>query len=179
LVESFEEAVEDLLAADLAFVGGVVALSAEGGFELDGGDEEGAGLADRFEVAVHLDGSGAVAVAEHASVHLGAQVAHLGAFVGGGELLGLAVEGFDFLGGGEVLVSDGLVGDAGVDHGHCEGLVAEERGDRVDAHASVDGLGGEGVSQLVWGDVADAGVGGDSAEGVGDTELGDGSAVFE
>jgi hypothetical protein len=40
----------------------------EGGAELDGGDEEAAGFADGFEVAVHLDGSCAVAVAEHAAV---------------------------------------------------------------------------------------------------------------
>lgn len=44
---------------------------------------------------------------------------------------------------------------------------------------SVDGLGGEGVAELVRGDVADAGVVGDAAEGVGDTQFGDGSAVFE
>ena len=53
----------------MALVGGVVALAAEGGLELDGGDEEGAGFADRFEVTVHLDGSGAVDVAEYAAVH--------------------------------------------------------------------------------------------------------------
>ena len=39
VVEPGEEPVEDLLAADLAFVVGVFALAAEGGFELDGGDE--------------------------------------------------------------------------------------------------------------------------------------------
>ena len=39
VVEPVEEPVEDLLAADLAFVVGVFALAAEGGFELDGGDE--------------------------------------------------------------------------------------------------------------------------------------------
>jgi hypothetical protein len=48
-------------------------------------------------------------------VHLGAELAHLGAFVAGGELAGLVVECFDFLGDGEVLVGDGAVGDAGVD----------------------------------------------------------------
>lgn len=36
---------------------GVVALALEGGAELDGGDEEGARLADGLEVAVELDGS--------------------------------------------------------------------------------------------------------------------------
>ena len=71
--------------AELAVGCGVVALPAEGGFELDGCDEEGAGFADRFEVAVDLDGSGAVAVAEHASVHLGTELAHLGALGVGGE----------------------------------------------------------------------------------------------
>jgi hypothetical protein len=52
VVEAVEKAVEDLLAADLSFGCGVVSLAAEGGFELDGGDEEDAGLADGFEVAV-------------------------------------------------------------------------------------------------------------------------------
>jgi len=42
-----EEAVGDLLPAGLALGGGVVALGLEGGSEFDGGDEEGAGLADR------------------------------------------------------------------------------------------------------------------------------------
>jgi len=69
----------DLLAADLSFGGGVVALFLQGGAELDGGLEERAGLADRLEVAVHPDRARAVAVAEHPAVHLGAQFAHLGA----------------------------------------------------------------------------------------------------
>ena len=117
-VEPVEQAVEDFLAADLALAGGVVALPLQGGSELDGGDEEAAGFADRLEVAVHVDRSSAVAVAEHASVHLGAELAHLPAFVVGGELAGLAVEGLDFLGDGEVFVGDGLVGDTGVNHCH-------------------------------------------------------------
>src|ERR1700756_3876022 len=74
-----------------------------GGPEFDGGDEEVARFADGFEVAVHLDRPCAVAVAEHASVHLGAQLAHLAAFVVAGKLVGLAIEGFDLLGDGEVL----------------------------------------------------------------------------
>jgi hypothetical protein len=49
-----------------------------------GGDDEGAGFADGLEVAVHLDREGAVAIAEHASVHFAAELAHLGAFVGSG-----------------------------------------------------------------------------------------------
>jgi hypothetical protein len=35
------------------------------------------------------------------------------------------------------------------------------------------------VSKLVRGDVADACIGGDTAQGIRDTELGDGSAVLE
>src|SRR5690349_877686 len=68
LVESGEQSVEDFLAAELSFVDGVVSLGLQGGAELDGGLEEGAGLTDRFEVAVQPDWSGAVAVAEHAAV---------------------------------------------------------------------------------------------------------------
>jgi hypothetical protein len=45
LVEPVQEPVEELLPAELAFVGCVVALPLQGGPELDGGDEEGAGLA--------------------------------------------------------------------------------------------------------------------------------------
>ena len=48
-----------------------------------------------------------------------------------------------------VFVGDYPVGDAGVDEGHLEGAVSEERGDRFEAHAPVDGLGGEGVAELV------------------------------
>ena len=70
VVEAGEQSVEDLFPPDLALGVGVVALSLQGGAELDGGLEEGARLADRFEVAVQADGAGAVAVAEHACVHL-------------------------------------------------------------------------------------------------------------
>ena len=51
-------------------------------------------------------------------MHLGAQLAHLAAFVVAGKLAGLAVKGFDLLGDGEVLVGDGLVGDSRVNHYH-------------------------------------------------------------
>jgi integrase len=55
-VESGEEPVEDLLATQLSLGGGVIALSFEGGAELDGGLEERAGFADRLEVAVEPTG---------------------------------------------------------------------------------------------------------------------------
>lgn len=38
--------------------------------------------------------------------------------------------------------------------------MAEERSDGLEAHAAVDGLGGEGVAELVGVDVSDAGAGG-------------------
>jgi Phage integrase family len=70
VVESGEQSVEHFLAAELSFVGGVVALCLQGGAEFDGGLEEGDGFADGFadgfEVAIEADGAGAVAVAEHA-----------------------------------------------------------------------------------------------------------------
>jgi hypothetical protein len=50
------------------------------------------------------------------------------------------------------------VGDARVDHGHRERLVAEQGGDGVEAHAAVDRLGGKRVAKLVRGHVADAGL---------------------
>jgi hypothetical protein len=53
--------------------------------------EERTRLADGLEVAVHFDRAGAVPIAEHAPVHLGAQAPHLVALVGGGELAGLLV----------------------------------------------------------------------------------------
>jgi hypothetical protein len=56
-------------------------------------------------------------------VHFGAKLAHLLALVFGWECDDVAVvEGFDFLGDPEVLLGDGSVGDAGVDHRHLEDL---------------------------------------------------------
>jgi site-specific recombinase XerD len=117
--EAGEEAVEDLLATHLSFGGGVVALALQGGPELDGRLEERARLADRLEVAVETDGPGAVAVAEHPLVHLGAQLAHLGTLSVGGQFPWGVVERFDLLGDREVLVGDGAVGDAGIHHRHA------------------------------------------------------------
>jgi hypothetical protein len=90
-------------------------------------------------------------------VHLGPKFPHFGAFVAGIELSGLVVEGFDFRGDSEVFIGDGAVSNLGVDHGHGERFVAEERRDRFEAHAPVDGLGGEGVAELVGVDVTDPG----------------------
>jgi hypothetical protein len=70
LVEPRQQAVEDLLPAGLSLGGGVVTLPFEDGAELDGGLEEYAGFADRLEVAVQAHRPRAVAVAEHAPVHL-------------------------------------------------------------------------------------------------------------
>src|SRR6266545_176580 len=168
VVEAREEAVEDLLAADLALAFGVVALLLERGAERDRRDEEGAGLAEGLEVAVHFDRASAVAVAEHAAVHLDPEAAHLGPLVSGGQLVGLVVEGFDLLGDGKVLVGDGLVGDARVDHGHGESLVAEQGRDGVEAHPAIDGLGGERVAELMRGDVADLRVGAEAPQRAGE-----------
>ena len=104
-------------------------------------------------MAIELDGSGAVSVAEHALGHFFAELEHLCALGVGRERVGSVVERFDFLADREVFVSDGAVRDSGVDHRHREGLVSEESGDRFEAHAAVDGLGREGVSELVRGDV--------------------------
>ncbi|MDQ3480940.1 MAG: hypothetical protein M3423_06380 [Actinomycetota bacterium] len=75
VVESLKESVEDFLSTELALVGGVVSLAFEGGPEFDGGDEEDARFADRFEVAVELGGPCAVAVAEHPAVGFGTEFA--------------------------------------------------------------------------------------------------------
>ena len=70
-------------------------------------------FADRLDVAVELDGSRPAAVAEHAAVHLGAELAHLGSFVIAGQGVRLVVEGLHLLGHREVLVGGhGAVGDA-------------------------------------------------------------------
>jgi hypothetical protein len=42
--------------------------------------------------------------------------------------------------------------------------VSEQRGDRFEAHPTIDRLGGEGVSELVGMDVSDAGAFGDGGD---------------
>ena len=104
-----EDAVEDLLASELALGCRVITLALQGGSEFDGSNEEAAGFTDGLEVAVHLDGPRAVAVTEHAAVHLVAQFAHFVAFVVAVQVTGVVVERFNLLGDSEVLVGDGLV----------------------------------------------------------------------
>jgi len=85
----------------------------------------------------------------------------------------------DLLGHGEIFLRDGLVGDACVNHGHRQGLVAQQRRDRVKTHAPVDGLGRKSVSELVGGDVADAGVFGKAVERIGHAEFGDRPSLLD
>ena len=68
----------------------------------------------------------------------------------------LAVEGVDLGADGGVLVGDDPVGDAGIDEGHLHLLVAEQCSDGFQAHAAVDGLGGQGVPQPVRVDTGNA-----------------------
>ena len=138
--------------------GCVVVLGLEGGSELDAGLEERAGFADRLEGAVERGWPGAVAVAEE-SVVLATELGHLRSDGVGGQFPGLFVEGVDLVGDGEVLVGDGAVGDLGVAQGHVHAAVAEHRGDRLERHASVDRLGGEGMPELVGVDVGEPGCG--------------------
>jgi hypothetical protein len=42
---------------------------------------------------------------------------------------GLAVDGFGFLGDGEVFAGDGAAGDLGLAQGHVQAAVAEQGGD--------------------------------------------------
>lgn len=164
-MESLQESAEEGGALGLVVSGGVVVLALEGGGELDGDGEVDTGFADRFEGAVQLGGPVAPAVAEH-PLMFGAEPFHVGPFGVGGEPVG--VEVFDLVGDGEVFVGDGAVGDPGVGHGHLESLMAEEGGDGFETHTPVDGLGGEGVAELVGVDVADSGLFGDTADHAGD-----------
>jgi hypothetical protein len=60
--------VEEFDPMGLVVIGGVVALTLQGGPELDVGVEVGAGFADRLEGAVEFGWAGAVAVAEQSVV---------------------------------------------------------------------------------------------------------------
>ncbi|EUA42901.1 phage integrase family protein [Mycobacterium xenopi 3993] len=179
IVEAGEQSVEHFLAAELSFLGGVVALCLQSRAEFDGGLEESARFADGFEVAVQADGSGAVAVAEHAAVHLGTELAHFGAFGVGWQCARLVVEGFDFFADGEVFVSDSAVGDAGVHKSHPHRSVPQQRGQGFEGHAAVDRLGRHGVSEAMGRNMADA----SSFRGFGDcpidAALADALAVFD
>lgn len=81
-LEALQQAIEDPLASDLAIACGVISLRLERWSELEGRDEARARFADGLEVAVHLDRSCAVPVAEHAAMHLGPQPPQLIAFSG-------------------------------------------------------------------------------------------------
>jgi hypothetical protein len=56
--------------------------------------------------------------------------------------------------------------------------VPEERGDGFETHASVDGLGRQCVTELVWVDVTDAGAFGDACDETVDGAALDGGAVI-
>ena len=158
-----DEAVEQGGSVGLAVVAGVVALADEDGQELGAGAEVGAGFAGGFHAAVEFGGAGAEAVAEHAGVGFAAQPGHAGGLVVGGQFGRLAVEGVDLGADRGVLVGDDPVGDPGVDQGHLHLPVAEQRGDGFQPHAAVDGLGGQGVPQLVRVHAGDAGGAADAA----------------
>ena len=104
---------------------------------------------------------------------------HLGAFVLGGQSLRLVVEGLDLLADLEVLVGDGAVGDPGIDHRHAQGAVTQQRGNRLEAHAAVDGLGSERVAELVWGNVANSSRFGYFGDGAVYARDGESAATFD
>jgi hypothetical protein len=110
-VEPAEESVEDLLPCDLSLGCRILPLAFERGPELDRGDEERAGFADRLEVTVHFDRASAVAVAEHAAVHLPAELGHLRTLGVRRQPARGVVEGLHLLRDGKVLVGHGPVGD--------------------------------------------------------------------
>ncbi len=116
-----EEHLEQVDAVVLVLFGGVIALGGEHVVEAGVGGEVGAGLADRFELAVELGGSFAVAVAEHPLIGVGAKLAHRrGARAVCSKPGRLGVEGVDLVGDAVVGVGDGLISDTCVDQ--CRGL---------------------------------------------------------
>ncbi len=76
-----------------------------------------------------------------------------------------------------VRIGDDAVGDAGVDQGHLHLAVPEQRGDRLQAHAPVDRLGGQGVPQSVGVHAVDAGGAADAGDGAFDDEAVERAAV--
>jgi hypothetical protein len=66
----------------------------------------------RLEVAVQLHWSSAVAISEHAAIHLLSELGHLGSFVLGWQPLRLVVEGLNLLADLEALVGHSTVSDA-------------------------------------------------------------------
>lgn len=156
VAESGEQSVENFLAAELSFLSDISALRLQPRAEFDGGLEESAGFADRFEVAVQADGSGAEAVAAHSAVHFDTELAHFGAFGVGGQCARLVVEGFDLFADGEVFVGDGAVGDSGEHEGHPHRSVSQQRGQGFEGHAAVDRLGRQGMPEAKGRNMADA-----------------------
>ncbi len=62
-----------------------------------------------------------------------------------------------------VFVGDGAVSDPGIDQRHLQIPMAQQRGDGFETHPPIDGLGGEGVTELVGMDMTDLGSFGDPA----------------
>ena len=114
VVDDVDQLVVEAGAGGVGVGGGVVALAAQDGDELGAGLVEAAAFADGLEAAVELEWSGAVAVAEQPPVELSGVVGSSSSADACGDGVG-----FDGLGGGEVLLGDGGVGDAGVDEGHA------------------------------------------------------------
>ena len=153
-----EYAGEEGFPVALAAFSGVVSLPFQRGLELDRSAEVATRLAGALHAAVQLSRPRAEPVAEHPSVGLPSEFGHPVGLEVGGELGCLGVERVDLGADGGVLVSDDTIGDLGVGESHLHRAVPEEGGDGFKSHAAVDGLGGEGVTQLVRVHVADAGV---------------------
>jgi hypothetical protein len=106
-------------------------------------------------MTVQLHRTGAVAVTEHAAVHLRTQLAHLTTLVLGRQRRRQLIQRFDLLGNLEILVRDRSIGDFRINLRHRKVLVPQQRGDRFHAHTPVHGLGREGMPQLMRMDVTD------------------------
>jgi hypothetical protein len=157
LFVAFDEHLEEVGSVVLVALCGVVVLGLEDGVEGLVGGVEGTGFTDRFELAVELAGSVAPSVAEHALVVFSGETGHAnGSGAVGSQTCGFVVEGIDLVGDFVVGVSNGLVSNPGVDKCHAQRLVAQEGCDCFEAHVSVDGLGCEGVTELVWVHMTDA-----------------------